>query len=154
MAPLIVWRVVSTKWCRPVPNLQQTRIIHVAKKQLGIDDETYRDILRVQCGVSSSKDLTQAGVKRLMSRFRELGFNDGKEGKRYGKRAGMATPDQIRYVRDLWRHYHGEDNDRALGRWMGRSFGVSDLRFLDSKVVNSVINALREMVNRQQTGKT
>ena len=132
-----------------MPSRKQTSIIHVAKKQLGLDDDTYRDILQLHCGVSSSKDLTQAGVKRLMSRFRELGFNDGKEGKRYGKRAGMATPNQIRYVRDLWRSYHGKDDDRALGRWMARSFGVSDLRFLDNKVVNSVINALRAMVGRR-----
>jgi len=57
-------------------------LLHIAKKQLGLDDETYRDVLSVQAGVESAKDLDIAGFARVMGRFEELGFRSKRPNRR------------------------------------------------------------------------
>jgi hypothetical protein len=53
---------------------QQLALIHVAKNQLGLSDDEYRDLLRSVCGVESSKNLNATQFEKLMSRYKELGF--------------------------------------------------------------------------------
>lgn len=48
--------------------------IHVAKKQLRLDDETYRDILQRVTGKSSSADMSPAERSSVLAEFRRLGF--------------------------------------------------------------------------------
>lgn len=48
--------------------------IHIAKKELGFDDETYRDILEQIAGVRSSALLDEEGRILVIKRFKELGF--------------------------------------------------------------------------------
>jgi phage gp16-like protein len=48
--------------------------IHIAKQQLGLDDETYRAILRAICNVDSSKDLDANGRAKLLAHFKQHGF--------------------------------------------------------------------------------
>ena len=48
-------------------------MIHVAKKQTGMSEEEYRDLLS-GVGVSTSKDLNNKTFGEVMDRFKELGF--------------------------------------------------------------------------------
>lgn len=48
--------------------------IHIAKKELGLDDEIYRDILEQIAGVRSSALLDEEGRISVIKRFKELGF--------------------------------------------------------------------------------
>lgn len=48
--------------------------IHIAKQQLGLDDDTYRDLLGRVCGVRSAKDLTSKQASRVLQEFERLGF--------------------------------------------------------------------------------
>lgn len=59
--------------------------IHVAKKQLGLDEDTYRDLLHAAAGVRSASKLDPAGVARVLERFRALGWQD-KPSSRHGRR--------------------------------------------------------------------
>ena len=52
--------------------------IHVAKKQLAMDDETYRAMLMSQFGVESARDLSAHQRKSCILYMQRLGF----EGKR------------------------------------------------------------------------
>ena len=53
----------------------QNGLIHVAKKQLGLSDEEYRDILSVHGGgAGSSRDLSQEQFKMVMKHFERCGF--------------------------------------------------------------------------------
>jgi phage gp16-like protein len=54
--------------------------IHVAKKELGLTDDAYRDILRVHFQVASSKDLTDRQATVLLNQFRAKGWT-AKRGK-------------------------------------------------------------------------
>lgn len=48
--------------------------IHVAKKQLGLDDETYRTMLWTLERVRSAGDLDQPGRQRVLDHLRKRGF--------------------------------------------------------------------------------
>lgn len=48
--------------------------IHVAKKQLGLDDETYRDMLWTLARVRSAADLDDAGRKAVLEHLQARGF--------------------------------------------------------------------------------
>lgn len=48
-------------------------VIHIAKAQVGMSDEEYRDLLS-SVGVESSKDLTGNTFGKIMDHFEKLGF--------------------------------------------------------------------------------
>lgn len=48
--------------------------IHVGKKQLGLDDETYRDMLWTVARVRSAKDLDHKGRREVIEHMRARGF--------------------------------------------------------------------------------
>jgi hypothetical protein len=49
-------------------------IVHIAKHDLRLDDESYRQILKGVAGVESAADLTDEGFEKVMTRFQALGF--------------------------------------------------------------------------------
>jgi len=61
--------------------------IHIAKKELALDDDTYRDMLMQVAGVSSSADLSAAGRAKVLEHLKQIGFK-GK--KTYAKRPHTA----------------------------------------------------------------
>ncbi len=48
--------------------------IHIAKKELGLSDEAYRDMLHLHFGVSSAKELAPRQVTVLLNKFRARGW--------------------------------------------------------------------------------
>jgi hypothetical protein len=49
-------------------------LVHIAKEDLHLDEESYRQILKSVAGVESSTQLNQEGFQRVMRRFQEMGF--------------------------------------------------------------------------------
>jgi len=49
-------------------------IVHIAKEELQLDEESYRQILKGVAGVESSTQLTEQGFEKVMRRFQEMGF--------------------------------------------------------------------------------
>jgi hypothetical protein len=49
-------------------------IVHIAKKDLHLDEESYRQILKGVAGVESATQLTEEGFEKVMRRFQEMGF--------------------------------------------------------------------------------
>jgi hypothetical protein len=49
-------------------------IVHIAKEDLRLDDESYRQILKGVAGVESATQLTEEGFEKVMKRFEEMGF--------------------------------------------------------------------------------
>lgn len=47
--------------------------IHLAAKQLGMDDDTYRDLLQQVTGARSAKGLRPRQVAAVLQRFEQLG---------------------------------------------------------------------------------
>jgi hypothetical protein len=49
-------------------------LVHIAKHDLHLDEESYRHILKGVAGVESAADLTEEGFEKVMFRFQEMGF--------------------------------------------------------------------------------
>jgi len=49
-------------------------LVHIAKKDLHLDEESYRQILKAVAGVESSAQLDREGFQKVMNRFQEMGF--------------------------------------------------------------------------------
>ncbi|MDO8180176.1 MAG: regulatory protein GemA [Undibacterium sp.] len=60
--------------------------IHIAKKELALEDDAYRALLLQVTGKTSSKDLTWQGRKALLDHFKKIGW------KAKGKSGGRGLP--------------------------------------------------------------
>lgn len=49
-------------------------LVHIAKEDLHLDEESYRQILKGVAGVESSTQLSVEGFEKVMKRFQEMGF--------------------------------------------------------------------------------
>ena len=49
-------------------------LLHIAKEDLHLDDESYRQILKGVAGVESATLLNREGFEKVMKRFQEMGF--------------------------------------------------------------------------------
>ena len=129
---------------------KQYAVIHIAKKQLGLSDEAYRDTLRTMAGVERSRDLDQAGFELVMHGMVSLGVRSKFTKTFYGFRHGRATPRQVSLIRQLWREFTGgEGSAGALDKWLERTFKVSALRFLTADQARKAIQGLFAMKRRQ-----
>jgi len=54
---------------------QRIAAIHMGKKQLGLDDDTYRDMLEQVTGKRSAKDMTDDGLVKVIQHLDQLGFS-------------------------------------------------------------------------------
>ncbi|MCO5065672.1 MAG: regulatory protein GemA [Rhizobiaceae bacterium] len=126
-------------------------LLHVAKRQLGLDEDTYRDILRRFGGVESSADLDPVEFEAVMIRMAGLGFRSTWTKRTFGDRhSSMASAAQVELMRSLWEKYDPADEDeKHLNAWLRRFHGVSAMRFVSAKKAKSVITALKAMVARQ-----
>lgn len=129
---------------------RQNALIHVAKTKLGLDDDLYRAVLVNLCGVTSSKELDQAGFDTVMGFFEWRGFKPmTRNGANYGPRPGMASYAQLELIRALWFEYsQGRAGEGELNKWLERCFKLTSLRFLDKATAPKVITALKAMKTR------
>jgi len=63
-----------------MPSKANLAKIHIAKKELGLDDDLYRDILHTQFKKASSADLSDFQCVKLLQHFESLGWKQS-EGK-------------------------------------------------------------------------
>ncbi|HNX76074.1 MAG TPA: regulatory protein GemA [Candidatus Rifleibacterium sp.] len=83
----------------PEQRRKDLAMIHLAKKDLGLDDDMYRDILKQCCGVESSADLDQPNRRKLLAFFRGRGW--GRKDYRQGRPKNMNVPDRSRMLRKI-----------------------------------------------------
>lgn len=125
------------------------KVIHVAKRMVGLDDIAYRALLEGAAGVSSAGELeTNAQFRAVMAAFERLGFPS-----RRGKDTGTRPPDmmsqrQEAYIRGLWSLASRAKDEKSLRAVVKRICGVSDIAFLKKGDAAKVILALREMAGR------
>jgi hypothetical protein len=92
---------------------QQIKLIHIAAKQIGLDDRTYRLLLHNVAGVTTCKKLDNPGLENVMAVFEDLGFRDAEHDPKYwrtkvklrGSNAGERMVHLIRQLSERLRHY-------------------------------------------------
>lgn len=94
----------------------QKTLLHVAKAKLQLADEDYRSLLEAEAGVTSSNDLDNSGLDRVLRRLGKLGFvNTAHRAKRRPQPAGLVTPDQQQLMRELYEKLGWTDVARQMG---------------------------------------
>lgn len=141
----------------------QIRTIHTLKTRLGMDEESYRGLLREFGGVESSKELSWFQADELIDEIKRKAGQEpqanhkGKRHKGLEGRADMANPAQLRKIEAVWaevsRVKDPEERTKALRSFIGKIARVSDLRFLDRRGVAKVIAALTAMQKRRGTAQ-
>jgi len=141
-------------------NKQQIKAIHSLKNAIGMDDATYRAMLREFGGVETSTALTSRQADALIEDMklkigqkpwfrRKADRHVDLEG-----RPGMATAPQLRKIEASWddvsRVADPEQRTKALRSFVFRVAKVSDLRFLDRAGAGKVINALEAMSGKRK----
>ena len=127
--------------------------IHIAKKELGLDEETYREVLNSECGVRSAKFLSNEQAFKVIRRFKDSGWLSKSKAKKYDDQKGdiySATPGQKRKIEVMWHDlYRGNEETKHLRQFLFNHFKVSDIRFLDKDKAYDVIEALKAMQRRR-----
>jgi len=129
--------------------------IHIAKKDLNLSDEIYRDILYQAGGVESSADLDYRGRTAVLDRFRELGWQtQSKSGSKAPRKTrALADDPQSKKIRALWLELHAagkvrDSSEKALASYVKRMTRVAALQWLDNKQAQTVIESLKKWLER------
>lgn len=114
--------------------------IHIAKKQLGMDDGTYRAMLRQHGGVSSSKDLTQASAVKVLQHLVRSGF---KATAPKVERRPTTTQDRDALMRKIEAQLSDQKRPWTYADAMAkRMFKVDKVSWLDADQMGRLVAAL------------
>jgi hypothetical protein len=129
--------------------------IHILAQQLGLDDETYRAMLRAVTGRRSCKELTHWQASEVIRHLERCGAKPRRQAPRPRKyedlgedRPRMASPAQLRMIEAIWGEIALGDPTRTLRRFLFNKWTVSDLRFLEDWQASEVIEAIKAMRRR------
>jgi hypothetical protein len=134
--------------------------IHVAKRDLGLDDDEYRAVLERTTGERSARNVLPEHIPALQRELRRLGWQGyllrrGELPPRLydelGDRPGYPNPAQLRKLDALFNTTpgYGTVNPRAALRgFLQKRFGVADMRFLDLELYEKALNAVRTIRRR------
>ena len=132
--------------------------IHIAKRDLGLDEETYRGALEGQTGKRSAAEMTNDQIAKCLRHFQKLGWTPRSSqltpnSKKYDDQKGdiySATPAQKRKIEVMWHDlYRGNEETKHLRQFLFNHFKVSDIRFLDKDKAYDAIEALKAMARRR-----
>lgn len=128
-----------------MPSHKQKALLHIAKAQLGLSEEEYREVLKNHGGAESSIHLSDFGFERVMHFFARLGFK-----KRAALRAApsgdFASEKQKKMILHL-----AEDLGWSPSRLFGfarKMTGLGSLDGLSPKSAQRLIEALKAMRDR------
>jgi len=128
-----------------MPNRRDLAMIHIAQKELGLDDATYRGLLRERFQLDSAADLTPRQAADLIALFRKKGWRP-------------ASPGQLGLIHVLWQRLqtcgaieHGDDD--ALNTYIHHYSGRHGLRQLTVHEASRVIEMLKKWLAREGPGR-
>lgn len=132
--------------------------VHVAKSQLGLDDDTYRQILFDVSGRTSAADCSESHLVAVLKHFEARGFKPkiaaSTGGRRAGKTASRAADHpSARKTRALWislHHLCAIDNpsEKALEAFARRQLKVEQLQWADQALCYKLVEALKAIAER------
>ncbi len=129
--------------------------IHIAKKEMGLDDASYRNVLKAATGKESSKDLSERELERVLGKFKELGWKPKVAATSQGAyRSSRSAKPNIRLIHELWNglEIRGAVSAAGLGAFVKRQTGVDNVEWLDTTQANKVIEGLKAWLGRVKRG--
>jgi hypothetical protein len=151
--------MITAKSGASIAQKKWIRVIHVAKRECGIDDEAYRALL-----YGAARTESAGGIKMwrqfdtVMDAFKNLGFRpQSKTGRASGlketdtetkRNPAWITAPQEYYIRGLWDLASRKKDAESLRKMVYRIGGVDDIRFLKKGNTQKVILALRDIAEK------
>lgn len=128
--------------------LHLIKLIHVARRELRMDDDTYRLLLSGMKGLggaTSTADLSVPNLYRVLEQLKQRGFKVRPS----KKQRPLAADDQSKKIRALWLTLKdlGEVRDpseEALAKFVLKMTGVQALQWLSSDQASQVIENLKK----------
>jgi len=133
--------------------------IHIAGKELGLDDDAYRDLLYRVTGFRTAREIRPDQIMDLQRAFRRSGWNGyllrrnevpALKYEDLGEfRIDRPNPRQLRKLDAMFKNIKGFADinpDGALRGFLKRRFGVSDPRFLDLKQYEAAMQAVKRLL--------
>lgn len=145
------------------PTRGQLAKIHIAKKELQLTDEVYRDILAINFKVESAKDLTDQQAAKLLDTFRAKGWKPKTRKARSNQKKPQndstfihispgSTAAQQRKVLAMWNEL-GYAMEKLHSRCQ-RQFNVDRFEWLtDSKALHVLITDLDQRIQSMKEKK-
>jgi phage gp16-like protein len=129
-----------------MPNRSELAKIHIAIKELGLDDATYRGVLWDRYHKESAVDLTSRQVADLLDLFRQKGWRPASFGQR-----GL--------IHVLWNRLAAagavaHPEEEALEAFVEHATGKNDLRRLTVVEASRVIERLKRWLERVGEGES
>ena len=137
----------------PDARRRQLAQIHIARKELGLGEDEYRDLMFTVCRVKSAAELDWTGRLRFLAHLRKLGFT----GKTRPAAPSGEHNKQASYVRYLWHRLAGTgavtDTDAALRAWLKRTHHCEHEQWLNTMQARAAIEGLKAWLSRASGGK-
>lgn len=134
---------------------QLVRLIHIAKSQLKLDEDTYRAALMAASGKSSCRKMTHAELTRAYDAFVERGFK--RRFKRENQRVkGKVKTAEISKIKAVWITMHRQQfitdgSELALNKFVQRQTakenggaGVQEVGWLNGELAYQVLESLKQ----------
>lgn len=144
------------------PNPVRTGLIgkiHVAKSQLGLDDATYRAILRRVTGKESAKECSFTELENLKAEMENLGWKPARKAHPRAGTRPLADGEVAAKLRALWiSGYHlgvvKDPSEAALAAFVkratgGKKRGVDALQWLTDADARKAIEAVKAWLARE-----
>ena len=121
--------------------------IHIAKKQLGMDEDAYRGFLAGVTGKTSCAAMSSRELWRVVEALKKVGFNPAS-----GTKKKKNAPSQMGKIRALWLNaansgYLRERSEKAIDAYIQRITGRS-AKECEPSDLSMVIESLKAWIGR------
>ncbi|MCG9079436.1 gp16 family protein [Laribacter hongkongensis] len=125
------------------------RLIHVAKRDLALDDDSYRAILRRIGTKESAADLAVPELEKVLEHMKRSGFKVRSR----NSRLSLAADPQSKMIRGLWLELAGmgvvrNPSESALRTFVAQMTGIDLMKWLSTEQASQVIEHLKEWRER------
>lgn len=123
--------------------------VHIAKKDLGLDDDTYRAVLQRVTGLTSAAKCSDAQLEAVLAHFKAEGFKAVSKAR---SKPVSSTPHAAK-IRSLWISLYelgliADASERALAAFVKRQAKVDRLEWLTPAQAYKVIEGLKAWASR------
>lgn len=134
---------------------QLIKLIHVAKRDRKLDDDTYRQFLVNYAGVNSTRDMTERQLQQVLDAMKQMGFKV----KSTKPNKITATDAQSKKIRALWLEmsdagYVRDSSERAINAYVHRITDVGRLEWLSTDQASRVIESLKQWQARERKAQS
>lgn len=130
------------------------RKIQIARRQLGMDDDTYRAMLMRTVGATTSKGLTPRQIGRVLAELERLGFQPTSPRKApAGRQTAEPAPERAALIGKIERQLAEAERTIAYADGMARRmFKVERVEWCDPDQLRRLVAALA--YDAQRHGRT